>query len=354
MQNFFVYEKYRKERSREIFIICDISSNSISLLFYDSVLSLSYARACIYGALVKAENVADELSGLLTDAMRRFEIPADDVKKMGIASEAYIQTHLERTRGLDILPLSSLCEIIFIPYISPYISGRFTAMLMTLPLENCSAAYFGKILCAAWRDGEKISCFAVPMVGAFDGSGLESGLPSEEGAVNLLRFESDGMLTYEVIGDKDALGVSSCGAVTAAALLTEKGVVDTDGIMTDRDYLYIGEDFFISQADIRAVQTDKARSAAAMSLLPADGKVFFAGEPFNCAEGMKAMIGIGAVPEKFKHAAFCRNSVPSGVLMCLSDSQELQKAYNISHCANDITEQVLAKFDKFYLMNLTF
>lgn len=354
MQKFFVCEKYRKERSRQIYAVCDITSNSISVLFYDTVLSANYARACSYGEPVRAESVADGLAELLTVSMRQCGIPPEDVKKLGIASEAYIQTYLERKLGVGILSLTAACDIVFVPYISPHISGRFTAMLLTLPQDRCSAAYFGKILCAARVENEKISCFAVPMTGAFDGSGLENGLPAEEGAVNVLRFERDGMLAYEVIGDKPACGISPCGALTATALLTQKGVIDADGIMTDRDFLYIGEDFFLSQADVRAVQTDKARSAAALSLLSDGGGAFFAGEPFCCSQGIKAMIEIGAVPEKFSQAAFCRNSVPAGVLMCLRDSKKLENAYKISHRADDITEQILAKFDRFYLNNLTF
>ena len=124
--------------------------------------------------------------------------------------------------------------------------------------------------------------------------------------------------------------------------------------MYDRDLFFIGEDFYISQADVRAIQSDKARTAAALNLFGSDNGIFLSGEPFSSPDGLKALLSLGAVPEQFSRAAFARNSVLRGIENCLKSTEIREQAEKIAKNARDITETILSDYDENYLKNLNF
>lgn len=348
------FDKYRSERSAELTAACDIGNNVMSVVFYDAGLRRRYARAALTDGEITAENVEEALVKLLVTSMREFGIPSSAVKSVGIAAPMAVESRLEQSLLPGALYLPPDVEVFFVPFISAAVGGRFTASLLTLPEGDCIAADLGKTLCIAENRGGEYTCAAFGLTGAFDGSGLESGMPAEKGAIDAVRRESDGTLSYEVVGDAASAGVSPCGAAMAAAVMLESGVLDGDGIMTDRDLFYIGEDFFVSQSDIRAIQSDKAAAAAVLELFSRQQRAFFSGEPFSTAEGLKALIRLGAIPENRKTAAFCRNSVEQGIIMFSESAEIREKALKIANNARDITEELLPKFDEIYLKNLSF
>lgn len=356
LEKHIVHEKYRAERSMEIAAACDITANCISAVMYDLAIERRYARSAVFGTEITAKNAAEELSKLVATAIREHSVAPAAVRRVGIAAPVHIESELERTLKQGDMGLEEGCEILFVPYISAGISGRFTASLLTLPAEgDWTAASFGKELCIARMKDGLLECASYPMRGAFDGTALESGMPAENGAIDLVRRDGDKTIAYEVVGDGESIGISPCGAVSAVALMRSGGMLDSDGIMTDRDYLYIGEDIFISQNDIRTIQADKACTAAALELLPhTDGQMFFSGEPFTTASGFRSMLDIGAIPERFANAAFCRNSVEQGIIAFLEDERMRSKAFELVSSAKDISQDELLKFDDNYLKHLIF
>lgn len=351
-----IHDKYRAERSMELAAACDITANCIAVVLYDLAMERRYARSVVFGAEITPQNAADELSKLMATAIREYSVKPRAVKRVGIAAPVHIESELERTLTAGDMGLEEHCEILFVPYISAGINGRFTASLLTLPTDSdWTAALFGKELCVAHMTGGELHCASYPMEGAFDGTALESGMPAENGAIDTVRRDSDKTVSYEVVGDGDSIGISPCGAVTAAAAMQRDGILDSDGIMTDRDYLFIGEDLFVSQNDVRAIQADKARAAAALALLPnTDAQVFFSGEPFSTADGFRALLELGAVPERFRNAAFCRNSTEQGIIAFLEDENTRSRAFELVSAAKDISRDKLPKYDKNYLNNLNF
>ena len=351
-----VHDKYRAERSMELAAACDITANSVAVVLYDLAMERRYARSVMFGAEITPQNAADELSRLMATAIREYSVKPRAVKRVGIAAPVHIESELERSLTAGDMGLEEQSEILFVPYISAGISGRFTAALLTLPTDgDWTAALFGKELCVAHMTGGKLHCASYPMEGAFDGTALESGMPAENGAVDTVRRDSDKTVAYEVVGDCDSIGISPCGALTAAAAMQRDGILDSDGIMTDRDYLFIGEDIFISQNDVRAIQADKARAAAALALLPhTDAQVFFSGEPFSTADGFRALLELGAIPERFRDAAVCRNSTEQGIIAFLEDETARSRAFELVSAAKDTSRDKLPKYDKNYLNNLNF
>ena len=340
----------------ELAAACDITANSIAVVFYYLAMERRYARSVVFGTEITPQNASEELSRLMATAVREYSVKPRAVKRVGIAAPVHIESELERTLTAEDMGLEEDCAILFVPFISAGISGRFTASLLTLPTDgDWTAVLFGKELCIALLTSDGLRCASYPMEGAFDGTALESGMPAENGAVDTVRRDSDKIIAYEVVGDCESVGISPCGALTAAAVMQRDGILDSDGIMTDRDNLFIGEDIFISQNDVRAIQADKARAAAALELLPhTDSQVFFSGEPFSSAEGFRALLELGAIPERFKNAAFCRNSTEQGIIAFLEDENTRNRAFELVSSAKDISRDKLLKYDNNYLNNLNF
>lgn len=347
-------QKYRTERSAEIAAACDITANSISIVYYDLALKRRYARTALFGEAITVQNAAKELLRLLVTSQREFGIGASVIRSVGIAAPMPIESVLETELSADVLHLPPETEVLFVPFISAGISGRFTATLLTLPEGDWLAANIGGELCIARQSGGGLECAAFSLNGAFDGSGLESGMPAENGAIDAVRREKDGSIVYEVVGDVDSIGVSPCGAAMAVNMMRETGTVDGDGIMTDRDLLYIGEDFFISQSDVRVIQSDKARCGAAFEVFGQSERTFLSGEPFASDTGLRAMLELGAIPGSCKGAGFCRSSTEQGIIMFLESEETRNKAYELAKNARDITSELLAGFDEKYFDHLGF
>lgn len=350
-----IKEKYRTERSAELALACDITANSVAAVFYDLALERRYTRAVLVGETITPETAARELPRLVEESLAEFAIKERAVKRVGIAAPVFIETAAECAFKACDLGLGESCEVAYVPYISAGISGRFTASLLTLPEEDWAAADFGGSLCLAHKTGGELHCAAFPLAGAFDGSATENGIPAENGAIEVVRRERDNTVTYEVVGDCDSIGISPCGALTVAAEMQRNGILDSDGIMTDRDHFFIGEDFYISQNDVRAIQTDKARTAAAFELLESsDAPMFFSGEPFSNPAGFRALLELGAIPKRYETASFCRNSTEQGIISFLEDENMKARAYEYAKIAKDFSHDNLLKFDKNYLNNLNF
>lgn len=350
-----LHKKLRNERSSEIAAACDITRNCLSVEVYDLAMNRVYAKSVLFGAAITARSSKELLSRLLAAALREYNIPASAVKSAGIAAEVHVADYLENVLSSSDLFLSPNAEIYFPPFVSMGISGRFTASLTTISEENFTAADFGSSLCIAEKkSGGELLCASFPLAGAFDGAGIESGMPAEEGAIDAVRREKGGALAYGVVNDAPSVGISPCGAAMAAALMLDEGIVDSDGIMYDRDLFFIGEDFFISQSDIRSVQSDKARIAAALELFSFENGIYFSGEPFSSPDGLKALIKLGAVPNRLRRAAFARNSALRGVENCLKSPEIRKKAEQTAKNAKDITEALIPEYDENYLKFLNF
>ncbi len=349
-----INEKFRSERSGELVIACDITYNSIALVYYDRAMHRNYARAVMTGTEISARESPDMLARLAVTSMREFSVRAGEISQIGIAAPVHISHILESELSPTDLYLSPETDILFVPFISAGISGRFTASLLTISEDDFFAADVGKTLCLAKKSGDRLECAAFPLMGAFDGSALENGMPAEKGAVEAVRREEDGTIAYEVVGDGESKGVAPSAAVMTVGIMLDRGILDGDGIMWDRDLFYIGEDFFISQSDVRALQTDKAHIAAALDMFPEEKRGFFSGEPFSAAEGFSGMIKIGAIPQRLEKSAFCRNSAERGIILFLENEEMRDKAFTIASRATDISEMIYPQYRENYLNYLTF
>ena len=351
-------EKIRSEHSGDAAAAIEITRSGIAVVLYDVKLSRRIGRAASYGFRVTAENVLEELCGVMMRAMGGMGVRAFNIKSAAIAAPAFAAYQLEETLSAAALMLSEDTEIYIIPSISLRFDGRFVAALAAAPVEDGALAAIidDEIRLGVYSGGELL-CFAAELCGAFSGEALESGMIAESGAVDEVYRDADGAICYSVVSDSESKGIAPSGALAAASLMLTRGALDSDGIMTDRDLFYIGEDFYISQSDIRAIQSDKAKTTAVLELIGHSGYAahdyYLSGEPFS-ARGAEHLAALGGIPRGLANVHTARNSVEQGLINLLTEDGLWEKLHNKICRARDITEELSADLGDLYINNLQF
>lgn len=355
------FTKFRSERSNELVIACCVEKHFISAVLYDVGLSRRYARAVRFGITLSHDDVVDSVNELILRLMRESGVRGNCVHSIGFAAQGGFAIMLEEGFDPGELFLPPDIEVVFLPVMSLTMGSAPTAVLASAMKEQGSvlAVSFGHGLRAASCTESGVKFGYIPMKGGIDGSALETGMPLEIGAIDQMSREPDGTICYSVIGDGDGIGVSAPAAVQAVRIMLDTGALDRDGIMTDRDLFYIGEDHYISQQDVRAVQSDKAACRAALerlgNLTGYHERVIISGEAFGSEQGAAAMAQLGAVPRGLgERYGWSRNPAEQGLIMCLTDPELLRRLTELCDSAVDISAMIHDGFDDLYIKNLAF
>lgn len=355
--SFVHHEKYHDEYSMNIAAACVLSQSMLTVAYYDISLGRIIARS-VSSETVDAENAAAQFAKLVFTSMREYSISASALHKIGFAAPIHISAVLEDQLDPTDMFLRPDTELVALPFVSAYADAGFAAFLATVPIEKGTLCVsFGKTLNLAFRDGEKLRLAHIQLTGAFDGSAFESGMPAEFGAIDQVSRDKE-VLCYSVVGDGDSCGIAPSAALDAVTLMLAEGILDQDGIMTDRDLFYIGEDYFVSQSDVRAVQSDKAAATAAISafmqICGAPAEIYLNGEVL-AAEGMKRLHELGVINNEFAaRAHFNRCCAEQGVINCLEAPYKIDELEELISAAEDVTEDIMKAFDDMYITNLSF
>lgn len=351
-------EKIRGEHSGEVAAAIEVTRYGISVVLYDIMLSRRIGRAASYGFTVTAENVLEELCGLMMRALGGIGVRASGVKCAAIAASAFAAYQLEETLSAAALMLPPEAELIIIPGISLKYDGRFVSALAAAPVEDgVLTALLDDSVRLGIYSGGGLLCFSAELSGAFSGAAFESGMTAESGAVDEVYRDADGAICYSVVCDGESKGVAPSGALAAASLMLKRGALDSDGIMTDRDLFYIGEDFYISQSDIRAIQSDKAKTAAALEMISrsfgAPDELYLSGEPF-AARGAEHLAELGGIPRGAANVHTVRNAVEQGLINLMTEDGLWEKLNEKLCRARDVTEELSADLEDLYIKKLGF
>lgn len=353
------HEKYHDDHSRSLVLACELSERVMTAAYYDLSLSRMTARSVALIEELTCEDTAAELSKFIFMTMREYGISAQCLQKIGVCAPIDLSGAIEEQLDPTDMFLRPDTEICVVPFVSARADGRTAAFFASVPFEEGTLAVrLAKNLDLAYFIGGKLCIATLPLAGAFDGSALESGMPCEYGAIDEVTREDSGTVCYSVVGDCDSEGIAASAALDVVRIMLDTGSLDEDGIMTDRDLFYIGEDYYISQSDVRAVQSDKASLSAALECMVkrygTPTKLYLSGEVL-AQRGMQSLTELGVFPEgTAQSAVFSRNASESGVLSYLEDAQKLDALERLIYSAEDVTEDILTDFDDIYISKLQF
>lgn len=353
------HDKIRSEYSMDVIIACDVTPSCIRIVFYDRSLSRRIARTAVVNAGITAENAPTELAKHIFMAMREYSVPSSAVTGIGICAPMQISLAIEEELSPTDMFLRPDVDFRVMPFVSAYADGRFAAMLATVPMEEGTfIAEFGNKLNLAYYTQGRLEIASMTLMGSFDASAFTDGIPYEFGAIDELYRDEGGIICYYVVGDEESCGVSASAALDGVCMMLERGIVDEDGIMTDRDQLYIGEDYCIIQRDVRAVQSDKAKATAAIECFlrrySAPKDVYFTGDVTAC-NGVQRLAQLGIVPQTLADIAHSSPySAEQGVINCLSEEEMMHAVERLISDATDVSADILDGFDDLYITNLSF
>ncbi|MEF9863879.1 MAG: ASKHA domain-containing protein [Christensenellaceae bacterium] len=172
---------------------------------------------------------------------------------------------------------------------------------------------------------------------AFEGAHIKCGMAGVKGAINSV-FAKQGKIEHTTIGNEKAQGICGSGLLDAVALMCEIEVIDETGrIDTEKNCKFVGEkdgevvifltdDVYITQKDIRELQTAKAAVAAGVLSLAHCAeikiedvkRVYIAGGFGNYMDIHSAM-AIGLLSKDFKEITSVGNAAGTGAIMTLID-----------------------------------
>lgn len=104
---------------------------------------------------------------------------------------------------------------------------------------------------------------------ALEGASIRFGMGGRAGAIDHV-WLADGRIQYSVIGNGAPIGICGSGLIDAVAVALDQGLMNARGrILTEDRLLHLTDAIFLTQEDIRQVQTAKGAIAAGISLLAA-------------------------------------------------------------------------------------
>ncbi len=200
---------------------------------------------------------------------------------------------------------------------------------------------------------------------AFEGAELSCGMAAVKGAINSV-YALDGEIGYTTIGGAEPTGICGSGVIDALALMKTSGVMDETGYIEDSVFtkeikgapaFMICDNVYITQADVRNIQTAKSAIAAGMlAIIHSAGltfddvkTVYLAGGFGNYMNENNASI-IGLLPpgalEKLKNIG---NAAGAGAGMTLAFGEYQQEGKKIAEASEHVELAMSAYFMEKYV-----
>lgn len=269
-------------------------------------------------------------------------------------------------------------QLIFPPCIGPFLGADIVCAIkassMTEKEENSFIADIGTNgEMALFADG-KLYCCSTAAGPAFEGAGIEMGMPACDGAADKFYIEN-GEIKYHTIGEKEAIGICGTGLISAAALMLKTGIMDETGYICEEghpfthliDYDDSGISYVnfgkirITQRDIRQLQLAKgAISAGILTLLkecnmtPDKISSFYLCGGFGSYINPEDAAAIGLIPDAFKKVTHpLGNAAAKGAAITVKDENQ-ESLKEIALSAKEISLSENAFFMEKYIDAMNF
>ncbi|MBR6513455.1 MAG: DUF4445 domain-containing protein [Clostridia bacterium] len=248
------------------------------------------------------------------------------------------------------------------PCVAAYVGGDITCGAVASGIDRAEELTLyidigtnGEIVLA---DKDRALCCAAAAGPAFEGANIECGCIAHTGAVEKVWY--DGGLKYKTIGNAPATGICGSGLIDCVSALLAGGELDETGRL-DEDRYYLG-DVYISQKDIRSLQTAKAAIAAGIKTLAAEmkkpitaiKKVIIAGG-FGTHIDPDSACDIGLIPQKLRgRIEFMGNCAGHGAVNCALSEAERKRTEAFAKRLEYIELSGHKKFNQLYVDEMFF
>jgi uncharacterized 2Fe-2S/4Fe-4S cluster protein (DUF4445 family) len=259
------------------------------------------------------------------------------------------------TKDAASLGLACGGEVYVARCIAAFVGGDITSAILSSGMREDSASLLldigtnGEV---ALHAGGKLFVTSTAAGPAFEGSELSCGMAAVKGAVSAV-YALSGDIKTSVIGSAVPRGICGSGVIDAVALMKTSGAMDETGRILDgprtisvdgAPAFLVSDDIYITQRDVRRIQTAKSAIAAGTlalihraGLTMADiGRVYLAGGFGNYMDEQNAII-IGLLPEESRNIIKnIGNAAGAGAGMALVKSEYISEHQRIADAAQHV------------------
>jgi len=163
----------------------------------------------------------------------------------------------------DLIPELINARLLIIPQPAAYVGADALCCVMSTRLfdaeKPCLIIDLGTNAELVLGCRDKLICTSTAAGPALEGADISCGMRAEAGAVDRVSLKN-GELCAHIIGEGEARGICGSGIIDAVAALLDAGRLDKRGRILPKteDIVGICGEVFITQEDIRSVQTAKA------------------------------------------------------------------------------------------------
>lgn len=172
---------------------------------------------------------------------------------------------------------------------------------------------------------------------ALEGAAIQCGMRGQTGAIDHLWLEN-GTVKHSVIGGGEAIGICGSGLIDAIAVFLELGQINSRGkILNEGHILTLTDKVFLTQEDVRQLQTAKGAIAAGVELMVKEmgiglediNQVYLAGA-FGTYMDPKSACRIGLLPPALSgKITEAGNTAGSGAKRLLLDTGVLERSQTL-------------------------
>ena len=230
--------------------------------------------ATIYEIIVAGNTtMRDLLFGLDVSSVgqRPYRSTTEHELESGLRESTGIESTAKKLR----LPACPQARVIGLPLVSGHVGADAAACLLAVGLagsEDLAAIMdIGTNTELIVNGGGRLLAASCPAGPAFEGGAISCGMPGLEGAIESVRIDAEGNLSYKVIGDSPrAEGICGSGLVELLGELLRSGRMDHLGRLTneaDRFELPETDSVYLSEEDISQLAQAKGANVSGLEIV---------------------------------------------------------------------------------------
>ena len=166
------------------------------------------------------------------------------------------------------------CDFYFAPAIESFVGGdTVCAMIACGFLEKNENKFLADIgtnceLCVYSAKSDKVFCASTSAGPAFEGYGIDCGIPAQEGAVAKIKILEKNKIKCFVLGNGKAIGICGTGILSAVSEFLRNGIIDSFGtFISGKEKIVLQDEIYICQKDIRNFQLAKSAVLTGLEIL---------------------------------------------------------------------------------------
>lgn len=340
-------------------ILSQIERISKKLIFSSQNFFVENRRGrAVLKRIVISGNTAMEsfVLGISADSLAQF--PFSLPSKFGFSAQA------NKLWNFETIP--SDCDFYFAPAIESFVGGdTVCAMIACGFLEKDKNKFLADIgtnceLCVYSADSNKIFCASTSAGPAFEGYGIECGIPAQEGAIAKVEILENKKIQSYVLGNGKTIGICGTGILSAVSEFLKSGIIDSFGsFVSEKDKIILQDEIYICQKDIRNFQLAKSAVLTGLEILSEksgckSGTLYLAGG-FGSLLDIKDACAVKMIPSFLSEKTFAAgNTSLCGASILLLNLGLRKSACELAENSVHVDLAQDKSFESLYIKNLNF